>query len=110
MTHNFKHFSYILEKNTILSIGRNNPDKTHPLAYRFNHRFNCIHSELSAIVNFDYPHKRLHNCKIINIRITESGRIAMSRPCINCQTMLSAFGLKDVVYSNRDGNFERLRH
>ena len=108
-THCFRHYSYILDGNKILSIGENNPDKTHPLAYRFAHRFNCIHSELSAIVSFAYPHERLRRAKMVNIRISRTGVPRMAKPCGMCFNMLSAFGIKECIFTNRLGEFETLR-
>ena len=110
ITYNFKHFSYLLMRNKIISIGRNNPDKTHPLAKKFNHRFNCIHSELSSIVNFKFKFNNitLNKCKLVNIRISAANTPKMARPCSMCIEMLKFFDIKEVYYTNSLGNFERI--
>lgn len=108
INHNFKHFSFIVERNKILSIGRNDPNKTHPMANKFGHRFNCIHSELSALVNFPRPNTHLKNCDIINIRVRSDDTIGISRPCNICAYMLRIFKLRNVYYTNRGGEFEKL--
>lgn len=106
--HNFKHFTFILERNKILSVGKNNPEKTHPLALKFGHRFNCIHSELAAIVNFPRPNIYLRACTLVNVRVGVNGDIRISKPCHVCQYMLAAFNITDIYYTNRNGNFERM--
>ena len=108
ITHNFKHFSFILDKNKILSIGRNNPDKTHPLSYKYGYRFSCIHSELNVLVNFRYPHSYLQKCKLVNIRINSRAELRMSKPCNICVGLISAFGISEIIYSNRQGGFNVL--
>jgi len=97
-----KHFSFLVLRNNIISVGWNNSLKTHPLANKFGHRFNGIHSELSVIKNnndnFLLPHLSL-----INIRFLRNGKLGNSKPCIPCQTMLDHFGIKKVFYTYSGG-------
>lgn len=106
--YNFKHFSYIVRRNKILCIGYNNPNKTHPAARRFGHRFCCIHSELDAIVNFPGKIHELRKCKLINVRIARDMSIRMSKPCKFCTKMIITFGFKKVIYTSNKAKFIRL--
>lgn len=109
LTHNFKHFSFILLRNKILSIGVNKPNKTHPLAFKFKHRFNCTHSELDSIVRFKYSHEILQKCDMVNIRVSINDEIRIAKPCCYCFSLISAFGIKYIYYSNRYNSFSRMR-
>ena len=103
-----RHFSFILMKNNILSMGHNTGYKTHPLAKRYGHRFNAIHSELAAVKNFPYPPSLLGKCKIVNIRIMANGNLGMSKPCKHCSKLLQDFDLTNVWYTNKQGQFEKI--
>jgi deoxycytidylate deaminase len=103
----YKHFSFIVCKNEILSMGWNNVKKTHPLALKNGYAFPFIHSELDAIIKFDEPLKKLRYCSIINVRLTKTNKVTLSRPCKNCQGLLLAFGVKEILYSNELSKFER---
>jgi deoxycytidylate deaminase len=106
--HQFKHFSFILRKNNIISVGWNKPFKTHPQANKFGYRFNSIHSELDSILKFDKPVNQLRNHIMVNIRLDKQGRIRMSRPCETCQRVLSSFLVGEVWYSTNGEAFEEI--
>lgn len=100
-----KHFSFIVERNCILSVGWNKSFKTHPLAKRYGHRFSSIHSELDAIKNFPYAPASLIYYKFVNLRIMGDGSVGLSKPCVHCQELLAKFGIEQIYYSDHDGNF-----
>lgn len=100
-----KHFSFIVKRNTIISVGWNKGFQTHPIAARFGHRFQSIHSELDAILNFPYGIGELHRYNFINVRLTKVG-LGMSLPCKHCEKMLSYFGVDRVIFSNYEGFYE----
>lgn len=117
--HNFKcrckHFSFIVKKNKILSIGINNPKKTHPrnLKYNYTGRYNNnisevvgVHSELSAMVKYGF--EDCTNCVLINTRVNAAGKIANSKPCKGCQSLISQFNFKRIYYTTDNGDFDRL--
>ncbi len=97
-----KHFSFIVRKNKIVSIGYNQQYKTHPIAAKYGHRFCSIHSEIHAISNYKYD---LSECKIINIRLDQWGNMKCSRPCEFCEKLINDNMLK-CIYSNEDGFYE----
>lgn len=102
-----KHFSFILMRNKILSVGYNLCFKSHPLAQRYGHRFNSTHAELAVIKNFPYSPSLLSKCKLVNIRIKANGQLSMAKPCKNCAKLLKDFDLTDIWYTNWQGEFER---
>ena len=104
-----KHFSFILRRNTILSYGVNNENKTCPLGYKAGSTYFRQHSEAAAIRRFPNPLEELEYCRMVNIRLSSyNGQIQLSKPCKFCQTMLGMFNLKQVYYSDNTGNFIEL--
>lgn len=105
---NFKHFTYIVDGNKILSIGYNNAWKTHTIAHKYKYLFNCIHSEVSAIIRFQYHEEYLPRCKVVNVRINKAGNICMAKPCNRCLSILTDVGFKEIWFTNNSQSFERL--
>jgi deoxycytidylate deaminase len=102
---NFQHFSFLVRRTKILSIGINS-NRSHTAAKKFGHYMNNIHSELSAIVHFPKS-QDITRCTLYNVRILKSDNsIAMSKPCKHCKKLIYAFGIKKVLYTNYQGNFE----
>jgi len=73
--------------------------KTHPIAKKFGHRFACIHSELDCVNNFPYRAGELCEYDFYNVRLYKNKSVALSKPCLLCQYMLSSFNVKKVYYS-----------
>lgn len=103
-----KHFSFILRKKKILSIGWNLMNKTHPWAVKYNYDFPYIHSELMAIRNFPYPLDEIKKCSLVNIRLLKNKKLAISRPCVSCATVIVAFNIGEIFYSTDEESFEEM--
>lgn len=103
-----KHFSFILDKNKILSIGWNDAWCTHPLSNRLGYRFSAIHSEVSAILRYKGDKQRLKKCILINTRINMLGEFSISKPCSICQNFIKNVGFKRVYFTNHQGVLELL--
>jgi hypothetical protein len=109
------HFSFILFKRRVLAIGAN-IQKTHPVNLKNRKvsirtgddysEFKHICSELNAINKL----KKLTNintkkCTLINIRYDRNMKIALAKPCMSCQSLLSVFTFKRVFWSNDEGGY-----
>lgn len=108
-----RHFSFILHKGRIISIGLNSA-KTHPLNLR-NRKISRVTgedyssqkqtcSELNAILKL----KRLTNidtrrCTLINLRYDRNDQLALAKPCSSCQSLLRYHNFKDIVWSTPHG-------
>lgn len=105
MGHHWKHVSFIVRRNSIVALGVNQPFKTHPLAHKFEYRYNAIHSELAAILNFEKPIRELCKYDFVNVRIDKFGKPKLSAPCKRCKNLLASFGVHRVYYTNNEGSF-----
>jgi tRNA(Arg) A34 adenosine deaminase TadA len=104
----FWHFSFIVERNKVLSFGWNKMSKTHPYALRHGYKFGFLHSEVDAVKNFPGTPAELSHCSLVNIRISKQGKVVLSKPCPCCTKLLIGLDFKEVLYSQDDGSFEEL--
>jgi len=107
------HFTFALKNGKLISVGQNNPRKTHPrnllrpyLDRDGNNISNQVgvHSELRCILNMG-----LDDCggySFFNVRIDNNGKIGNSRPCAGCQHLLRSVGFKRVFFTNNAGQFQ----
>lgn len=107
-----RHFSFILYKNKIVSIGFNNTKKTHPFNIKNRYRskentdissFVGTHSELAAVIKYGW--EDLDGHIMINTRINREGNITNSKPCFGCQNLIQQLNIKALYYTDIDGNF-----
>ncbi|MFA5758759.1 MAG: hypothetical protein WC942_05290 [Clostridia bacterium] len=103
-----KHFSFIVKRNNILSIGWNDYTKTHPMAKENGCLFGSIHSELSAVVRFSGKISDLQKCTLINTRVNTHHKFGMSKPCHSCQQLIMRIGFKEVWYTDWNGIFRKM--
>lgn len=109
-----RHFSFIFERNRLISIGINNP-KTHPLNLKYNYigkkqlKINDVvgtHSEMSAVIKIGPE-----NCKgltIVNTRVNRNNELDYSCPCNGCRDMIKKLGFKKLLYTTKLQKFEIL--
>lgn len=100
------HTSFIIQNGKIISIGVNKYNKTHPAMMRYGYHGLCgIHSELDAALKLG-----MTDCKgltLVNIRVDGQGKVNMSAPCKFCSTLIRELGFKAVIYTNKNGDFEK---
>lgn len=109
-----RHFSFIMDKNKIISIGLNSM-KTHPLNLKYNYvnknkqKISDIvgtHSELSAVIKFG--EEDCSGLTLVNTRINRNNKLDFSAPCNGCSDMIRQLNFKEVWYSNANGLFNKL--
>jgi len=105
-----KHFSFIFQRNRLISIGINNPNKTHPKNLKigfFNRKGEDIshtigvHSELSAILKLG--EEDCSKYTIVNTRINRNNQLDFSKPCTGCSSLLDQLNFKKIYYSTSNG-------
>jgi deoxycytidylate deaminase len=93
-TEKFRHFSYLIQGNTMLSKGTN---------CKINHTCiyprNTYHAEFVAWMR---GRKRINIRKpwyMINVRISKDMSLRDSKPCEICESLLSSAGCSKVIYT-----------
>lgn len=99
------HFAYIFKKNKLISIGQNNPEKTHPTAKKFSDRFKTgleypyLHAEIDAISKVWNQYKIDESMSLIVFRFNKYGVLRYSKPCKTCSKIISALSFGEVWWS-----------
>ncbi len=101
------HVAGIFKKNRLISIGTNEK-KSHPFALKNGYPWanNGIHAECLAIIRAKL--EDFSNHTLIVIRIDNSGKINLSKPCHYCSNLISKMSFSKVLFSNATGRIERL--
>jgi len=108
------HYAAAFDGNKMIAFAKNNPIKFNAKAYRMGEMFN-----IETYKEYPYPHAESHlvsklldrynsicsNWSIVVLRINREGKILLSKPCKNCQKILDALELKNIYYSDNNGNF-----
>ncbi len=98
------------KRGRIIAIGENSI-KTHPIMKHYGGRVQLkhkihLHAEISALVR---SQRRVHG--IIVIRVSRNqGNLNMAKPCPICQAAINDAGIKNIYYSDRDGDIVSLSH
>ena len=106
-----RHFSFILDRNRIISIGMNST-KTHPMNLKYNYinknkeKISDIvgtHSELNAVIKLG-----IEDCSrltLVNTRINRNNLLDHSAPCNGCSDMIKQLNFKNVYHTDSQANF-----
>lgn len=108
------HYCAAFDGTKLIGFTQNNPIKTHTGAYRIGEDFN-----LPKYKEFPFFHAESHlisqlldryntidpNWSIVVMRINRKGLVLGSKPCENCDKLLTAVGITNVYYSTDDGSF-----
>ena len=93
-TEKFRHFSFVIQRNEILSVGCNRR-VSHDVIYPRQ----TYHSEYVA---YHRGRRRIDARKpwaIVNVRIGNDLHIHLSKPCPTCQRFLACVGCSKVIYT-----------
>jgi hypothetical protein len=109
LEHRCSHIAFLIKSGKITHIGTNSV-KTHPKILKFNYKklLNIgIHAELSVCMKSGK--ENLKNYKMVVIRIDRNNRIANSKPCSGCQSVIKQFNVGEVWYSTDTGSIQQLK-
>lgn len=100
--HNHKHCCIIFKGGNIISISANK-NAFNSLALKISGKLmkSSLHAELGAVLGL--PKETTHNSDALVIRINNSSKLMLSKPCINCQEVLRSMHIKRVFYSTGNG-------
>lgn len=105
----FFHFALGYKKNKLLAIGQNNPEKTHTQALLLSQRFNIyndypyLHAETDLISRLWGKHYIDSSLKMVIVRLNKRGQLRCSKPCEQCEQIMSALDIKKVWWSIDNG-------
>jgi deoxycytidylate deaminase len=74
------------------------------VATGYNHE--DIHAEQVALGKL-WPDHRV-GTRVVSIRMRKNGELGMAKPCPKCEAMLREAGVKSVMFSNYDGQMEKM--
>lgn len=105
--HNYIHWSFIVQDNMIVEIGKNKQGK--PKYTNFGYiKTAKIHSEHDVYEKAKGLLKKNRPFEIVNIRLNKQGDLRLSKPCACCCKFLDFIGCKTVWFSTEVG-FAKLR-
>lgn len=88
------------KRGNLLSIGKNNYNKSHPLQAYFAKMVGMperiyLHAEIDAILRA--KGKRIHSIHVA--RYDKHGRSCLAKPCQICQEAIKAFGIQEIIHT-----------
>ena len=91
--------------NHKIIIAKENTYKTHPFALKYS-PYPYLHAETNCLVSAG-----LDNCKgcdIIIVRLKRDKSLSMALPCLSCLRSLRYVGIRNIYYSDWNGNIQKL--
>uniref|UniRef100_A0A6H1ZZ94 Putative CMP/dCMP deaminase zinc-binding n=1 Tax=viral metagenome TaxID=1070528 RepID=A0A6H1ZZ94_9ZZZZ len=105
-TYIYKVGAVIFNKKKIISVGHNSASRSLKSFNREYIKFkNSIHAEISSIIR---ARTDLKGSSILVVKINNSGELSMAKPCNYCLSYIKFVKIKNVYFSNRIGEIERL--
>lgn len=96
----FKHGCVIYDKRgNIISVGNNKLRKSKYGVYEFT-----THAEIDAIVKTLVDDLRNYNLLVVRIGKT---KMCNSKPCVNCLKIINKVGIKNIYYSDKNGEIKK---
>ena len=97
------HFAFLIKSKIIEKIGINKR-RTHPETSKhpYHKGYVGVHAELDCLLKTSK--ENLFDYKMLVLRIDRNSKLNISKPCRGCQSLLSQFNLKEIWYSDKDGN------
>lgn len=78
-----------------------NEIRSSSISMKYKYWKESLHAEQSALLKLDW--KKLKGCSIFVCRSSKTGQLGNARPCKMCQKIIDYVGIKDVYYTNENG-------
>lgn len=104
LEHRCSHMAFLIRCGKIVHIGTNSC-KSHPETLKYDykdHQKVGIHAELAVCMKSGKDN--LKDYKMIVLRVDRTGKLANSKPCCGCQSVIQQFDVGEVWYSDNKGN------
>lgn len=104
LEHRCSHMAFLIRCGKIVHIGTNSC-KSHPETLKYDykdHQKVGIHAELAVCMKSGK--ENLKDYKMIVLRVDRTGKLANSKPCCGCQSVIQQFDVGEVWYSDNSEN------
>lgn len=98
--HNPKIGAVIFKGKRIYGSGHNNI-RSSSISMKHRKFEESLHAEQSALLNLDWS--KLKGLSILVYRINSVGELGMAKPCPMCHKLLDYVGIKNIYYTNSNG-------
>lgn len=73
------------------------------------HRYweESLHAEQAALLNLDWD--KLKGCSMLVVRVNKTGMFGICKPCPMCSKIINHIGIKNVYYTNEQGEIVRVK-
>ena len=108
LEHRCSHIAFLIKCGKIVHIGTNSC-KSHPETLKYdykNHQLVGLHAELSVCMKSGK--EDLRDFKMVVIRFNRNNKMANSKPCCGCQSVIKQFNVGEVWYSTDIGQVIKL--
>jgi hypothetical protein len=108
LEHRCSHMAFLIRCGKIVHIGTNSC-KSHPETLKYDykdHQKVGIHAELAVCMKSGK--ENLKDYKMIVLRVDRTGKLANSKPCCGCQSVIQQFNVGEVWYSDNSENVVRI--
>ena len=103
----FKIGAVVFKGNRILSSGHNEIRSSNiPSKHKLYN--NSVHAEQAALLGTDW--NKLKGCSILVMKCSKTlKQLSNAKPCPICMKILEHVGIKDIYYSNEQGEIVKVR-
>ena len=104
LEHRCSHMAFLIRCGKIVHIGTNSC-KSQPETLKYDykdHQKVGIHAELAVCMKSGK--ENLKDYTMIVLRVDRTGKLANSKPCGGCQSVIQQFDVGEVWYSDNSGN------
>lgn len=103
LEHRCSHIAFLIKSGKIVHIGTNSC-KSHPKTLKYaykDHQLVGLHAELNVCMKSGK--ENLKDYKMVVLRVDRTGKLANSKPCCGCQSVIKQFNVGEVWYSDPNG-------
>ncbi len=100
--HQFRVGAVIFKGKRIISSAYNST-RSNQVPYQFKGWLEALHAECHAIIK---AKKNLKGYSIIVVRLNKKNELTMAKPCNFCQDFIDYVGIKEIYWSNYNGELE----
>lgn len=102
----FRLGAVIFKGSQIISEGTNDIRSFQAIPDRYVEYSHSLHAELAAILNAE---RSVKGFNLLVVRIDANGFLRMAKPCEWCSDSIKHFGIRNVYYSNDEGEIIKTR-